>query len=271
MIFADLGLARRLERAEAEAGRRIVEARHRLAPQIGACRVEIAGAAALFDGPASPCTQSFGLGLDGVPGAADLDRLEAFFLERGAPVCHELSPLIDVAVTDALVRRGYRPVDFTNVLYQKLPAAPHDKPAAPGLPTRRMAPGEEVLWSELSAKGWGEFPEFTDFLLNLGRVMAATEGSICLFAELDGAPVATGKLACAGGVALLGGASTVPAARRRGAQRALLEARLALAAESGCDLVMMCAHPGTDSQRNAERQGFRIAYTRTKWQLAPKR
>jgi hypothetical protein len=30
---------------------------------------------------------------------------------------------------------------------------------------------------------------------------------------------------------------------------------------------MMVALPGSASQRNAERQGFRIAYTRTKWQL----
>jgi hypothetical protein len=29
---------------------------------------------------------------------------------------------------------------------------------------------------------------------------------------------------------------------------------------------MMCAAPGSASQRNAERNGFRIAYTRVKWQ-----
>jgi hypothetical protein len=28
---------------------------------------------------------------------------------------------------------------------------------------------------------------------------------------------------------------------------------------------MVCAAPGTSSQRNAERSGFRIAYTRIKW------
>jgi hypothetical protein len=28
----------------------------------------------------------------------------------------------------------------------------------------------------------------------------------------------------------------------------------------------MCCAPGSASQRNAERHGFRIAYTRTKWQ-----
>jgi len=30
---------------------------------------------------------------------------------------------------------------------------------------------------------------------------------------------------------------------------------------------MMVAAPGSASQRNAERNGFRVAYTRTKWQL----
>jgi hypothetical protein len=39
------------------------------------------------------------------------------------------------------------------------------------------------------------------------------------------------------------------------------------AVEHGCDIAMMVTLPGSDSQRNAERKGFRIAYTRTKWQL----
>ncbi len=30
---------------------------------------------------------------------------------------------------------------------------------------------------------------------------------------------------------------------------------------------MMVAQPGSGSHRNAERNGFRVAYTRTKWQL----
>jgi hypothetical protein len=42
---------------------------------------------------------------------------------------------------------------------------------------------------------------------------------------------------------------------------------LRYAAEQGCDLAMMCAAPGSASQRNAERQGFRIAYTRITWGL----
>jgi hypothetical protein len=87
-------------------------------------------------------------------------------------------------------------------------------------------------------------------------------------ADIDGRPVAAGALNVADGVALLAGASTVPDARHRGAQLALLPARLAYASRHGCDLAMMGALPGGGSQRNAERNGFRIAYTRTKWHLA---
>jgi hypothetical protein len=61
----------------------------------------------------------------------------------------------------------------------------------------------------------------------------------------------------------------VPDGRHRGAQLALLAARLNVASGLGCDLAMMAALPGSGSQRNAERNGFRIAYTRTKWRLVP--
>jgi hypothetical protein len=88
----------------------------------------------------------------------------------------------------------------------------------------------------------------------------------CFYAERDGKPIATAALFMHEGTALLAGASTVPEGRRQGAQNALLDARLRHAASLGCDLAMMVAAPGSSSQRNAERQGFRIAYTRTKWQ-----
>ena len=55
--------------------------------------------------------------------------------------------------------------------------------------------------------------------------------------------------------------------RRRGLQTALLHERMRYAFDQGCDLAMMAALPGSESQRNAERRGFQIAYTRTKWQL----
>jgi hypothetical protein len=37
--------------------------------------------------------------------------------------------------------------------------------------------------------------------------------------------------------------------------------------DHGCNLAMMVPQPGSDSQRNAKRKEFRIAYKRTKWRF----
>jgi len=127
---------------------------------------------------------------------------------------------------------------------------------------------ESALWTEVGTAGWtAEHPELRDFLRLNGAIAAARTGSLCFLAELDGQPGAAGVLCIHEGVALFGGASTVPALRRRGLQAALLEERMRVAHERGCDLAMMAAEVGSDSQRNTERKGFRIAYTRTKWRL----
>jgi len=83
--------------------------------------------------------------------------------------------------------------------------------------------------------------------------------------EREGELIATGSLMMHEGIALLAGASTIPAQRGLGAQSLLLAARLAEARRRGCELAMMVATPASASQRNAERRGFRVAYTRTKW------
>ena len=106
-----------------------------------------------------------------------------------------------------------------------------------------------------------------EFMYQFGLISANCKGGFPFLAESENEPIATGMLFINDDVALLAGASTVPEGRRRGAQVALLNARLRFAMEKGCKLAMMCALPGSQSQKNAEKQGFRIAYTRTKWQL----
>ena len=269
MIFADVTLARRLERAEAGAGASFVEAHARLSPESNAEWVDLAGTYAMFDGVDSPITQTFGLGLFAEASAAELDRIEAFFRERGAPVTHEVSPLAGLPTSDMLSRRGYRPIEFTSVLYQPLKRRVNEsRPTPANIRTHLAGAAEQELCSQLFARGWAEFVESADSVLNLGRTIASSDGAYAFVAELDGNPIATGVLRREGGVALLAGACTVPEARNHGAQRALLEARLRFALDHDCDLAMMCTAPGSVSQRNAEREGFRIAYTRTKWQLA---
>jgi hypothetical protein len=264
--FADLTLARLLERAEAEASARFIEARARLFPERGSSWIEVAGTYAMFDGPASPLTQTFGFGLFAPASAGDLDRLERFFRDRAAPVFHEISPLADAGHTALLAGRGYQPFEFTSVVYRPI-ARDTAIAANPGIAVRVVGPQDHETWSATAADGWAENPELREFILRMAQVHGACADTRLFLAEHDGRPIATGALCLRGRVALLAGASTIPEGRGRGAQNSLLAARLAYAVEQGCDLAMMGASPGSGSQRNAERHGFRIAYTRTKWRL----
>ncbi len=267
--FVDRSLAERLEHAEAMGGVGFVEARMALEPRHGATWIERDGAYAMFDGPGSPVTQTFGLGLQSLLKAEDLDALEQFFFERGADVCHEVSPLAGVEVFSTLASRGYTPIELTSVMFQPIGDTTLHKSGAdwPEVNVRQISLDEADMFAITAAKGWSEMPELRSFLEGFGRVMASRLDGPCFVAERDGVPIATGVLALSNGVALLAGASTIPEYRRQGAQLALLDARLRLAVSKGCDIAMMCAAPGSASQRNAERHGFRIAYTRVKWQL----
>jgi len=261
--LADLALSRRLERCEGRANAAFVEVRAQLQPASGAGWMERAGALAMFDGVGSPITQTFGLGVFATPAAEDLDAIEEFFASRGAAAFHEVSPLADFATVNLLTARGYRVVELTSVMYRPIEAK--ESAASARVIARRAERHEIERYATVAAEGWSEFAEVAPLIHDLARVSASSRGATAFFGELDGTPVATGALIMQEGVALLAGASTIPSARNQGAQRALLEARLRFAAEHGCDLAMMGAAPGSASQRNAERQGFRIAYTRIKW------
>lgn len=265
--FADIELARRLERTEAHGSVNFIDARVRAFPEMGAKWIEVAGTYATLDAPGSPLSQTFGLGLFQPISAEELDRIEEFFRSNDADVFHEVCPLADNSVFALIRERRYEPVEFSNVLYRPVtPDLRLDVTRNNRIKVRVTGKNEINLWTETSFEGWSEFPEYADFFRDLAKVWAHSKGP-SFIAELEGKPIATGALTIHGDVALLAGASTIPDARRQGAQLALLEDRLRYAANNGCTVAMMVALPGSGSQRNAERHGFRVAYTRTKWHL----
>ncbi len=276
-IFSDKSLSQKLERTEARANAGFVESRAQLYPESGAQWIEVAGAYAMFDGVESPCTQTFGLGLFDEVGDGEMEKLEGFFVAHGAPVFHEVSPMADPSLLALLNARDYQPLELSNVLFQPLERALESTPelgainSGPhnGLISTRVVTGDEIdVWAATSAGGWATEAEgLSEFMLTFGRIGANSAGALPFLAEYEGKAIAAGMLLIYGDVAILAGASTIPEGRNMGAQNALLRARLKHAGENGCTLAMMVTAPGSQSQRNAEKNGFRIAYTRTKWQL----
>lgn len=265
--LADLALSRRLERTEAFGNARFVAARARHRPDSGAAWQAFDGTWAMFDGVGSPLTQTFGLGVFDEPTAPMLEEIERFFQDRGSPVFHEVSPLAPPTLLGLLHQRGYRPIEMTSVMYQ--PIGP-DRPVAlpPRTTVHEVGTDDADTFARTMIEGWSlDHPEYADLFEEMARINVARDDVISLLARLDGVAAAAAAMSLHEGVVLMAGACTIPAARRNGLQRALVNHRLRTAAGRGADLAMMCALPGSGSQRNAERQGFRIGYTRTKWQL----
>jgi GNAT superfamily N-acetyltransferase len=181
----------------------------------------------------------------------------------------ELSTLGHPSLGALLTRRGYRLVGFENVLGRAL--SPFPASAVSGVEVRECAGSESSAWLETVLAGFAHpdeqgvasdesFPR--EVVEAAMRDMTGVAGYAAFLARRAGAVAGGGSLVRLDGVAILCGAATLPAHRRRGVQTALLESRLALAAASGCDVAIVTTQPGSKSQQNAQRRGFALLYAR---------
>lgn len=216
----------------------------------------IAGGCALFAGVGSMVTHALGIGMNGPISVEEFDRLEHFFRARGSASLIDLCPLADLSVIEQITRRGYKVVEFNNVLAR--PVRYYETP--PKLPARLIRRGEGPVWNRVVAQGFSgmEVPpiEFDQALSH------TAEFSQCFLSEIAGTPVAGGALGIQNRVALFYGDATLLGFRGRGFQRALIQARLEAASAAGCELAMVSVLPGSGSQRNYERAGFNLVYMR---------
>lgn len=255
-------LARRLEMAEAEDGVACVESQRLLDPEAGAISEPFLGGYLLFVGAGSPFTHALGLGLAGAVTEADVERMEDFYHGRGAGVTVDVCPYADSTLLETLVKRNYKAAEFATVLVRRISAG-EQIPEAAGAPLAKVAAAPEAgLYAETVVRGFFGREEVSAEERNLGRILAAMPGAITYFALVDNVPAGCGQLAFHSGVATCYGDSTLTAYRRRGAHTALIRARIAEAVSRGCDLITAGTEPGSISQRDYERQGFGVAYTK---------
>ncbi len=262
-MFIDLPFAKRLENAIALSGKECAEAAQQLHPSLPVAIESIAGGIAVFTGVDSPLTQAIGIGLDGPVSPGEMDRLEAFFFDRGAAVALELSPFIHASLLAMVGERKYGIEEFTNVLVRRI--TPEEVfIEVPGVSVRLAAPTESRPFTEIVAQGYSEGEPVPESMLDV------TEGffhmpTVCShLAFVEGEPAGGGSAALHDGLGSLFGASTLPRFRGRGVQKALMAARMAWLVERGCRLATGITHPGSVSQRNFEHAGFRPVFTRTK-------
>lgn len=268
MEFVDVNRARKFELTEARIGESLVRSMQERLPQLSAAAERVAGGIATFTGIDSPISQVIGAGFDADVPEAELDRLENFFRSRGAPAILELSSFAAPSFVEMLNRRGYTVVEFSHVLCRKCEPSENFPPVSGEIAIRELGPEmrseDAKLYTEVVSKGYAESLPLTQDLLDVVEGFCYDPNGRCFLAAVDGEPAGGGAAALFEGIGTLGGASVLPQFRRRGIQAALIAARMKWLASQDCEWIVSVAHPGSASQRNMERFGFRLAYARMK-------
>ena len=268
MFHADHALARRLEGLIRTEYRRLAEVARSVFPDRGADILEVAGGVALWLGEGSPVNQAAGLGMAGGVREDDVERLEAFYHERHAAASAGVCQLADPSLFEVLGRRGWRVSQFEHVLALELETWQRAA-GQEDLEVHACTASEREIWGRVAAQGFADVMRPGAGEEEFGRIMAARDEAVLVLAWAEGEPAGTGSLVIDGGVGWLSGDSTLPRYRRRGLQQAIQRSRLSLARDAGCDLAVTEAAPGSPSQRNMERLGFRIVYTHVEFSKEP--
>ena len=201
-----------------------------------------------------------GLGLAEPAREELLDELESFF--AGQPPCVALAPEARPDELPSWLEQRGLGAGYAWTKFARSTSSP-PRPAT-ALRVERVAEGQ--AFAAAAVGGYGLPAALVPWL----AALAGRDGWHC-FVAFDGlTPAGAGALYVAGEVGWLGIGATVPELRGRGAQSAILAARIDAAAAAGCTVVVtetgspVDGKPGP-SYRNIVRAGFEPAYERANY------
>jgi len=267
LLHADTALAARIDGHTALDIARMAEAAADLFPDRQSAWIEVAGGRAGYAWKGAPFNCASGLGFERAVTEEDFLRIEDFYAERGEGTTIITCPLAHPSLLTLLGTRGYVPLDMENVLVMSLqdgvpPEAEGNMGPGPEVEVHVCADDERDDWARIAAEGFADDLEPTQAEYDTGFMVAHRPEAILLLATVDGELAGTGEVLTGGGVGYLSGDATLLRFRGKGVQTALQRERLRIAAQAGCDIALTESKPGSPSQRNQERRGFRVAYTR---------
>lgn len=183
---------------------------------------------------------------------------------------HDLTPTIEVspgaasaALADLLSDHGLRHTDFHPIFVRLASDLTPNAPA--GIEVQRVGDAELETFAEVYLRGWQTEDWLAPHLRSYIAHWPRQRGYELYLAREQRTPIGVAVLFVYGDICYLADAATDPEHRNRGAQSALIAARIARAKELGAQVVLGQAEFGSSSQRNMERAGLPVCYTRAVW------
>jgi hypothetical protein len=210
--------------------------------------------------------RTIGLGLERPAERDDLRDIMRHMREFSASVAQlQIAPFaLSPALEADLVAEGFKRVPTT---WAKMGRRSSDPPAIEaGLSVDSVGPQDAQLFASTVIAGFGMPPSFVPWLEDLpGR-----DRWRCYVVRSGAETIAAGAMFVDADAAWLGMAATLPTARRRGAQGALIAQRIADAAALGRPWVFTetaILDGANPSLANMRRAGFECLHERTNWVL----
>jgi hypothetical protein len=231
----------------------------------------IAGAVCTAVGAASGNTminRVTALGLRAPATDAALDEIDAFFREAGTRYAIGVSPFTPPDLSGRLEARGFEPGYAWMKFRRGVDALPEPQTS---LRVEEIGGEHGAAFGAVVARGYGMPDFFADWFARAAGLLRFR-----LFLAFDGdEPAGAGALFVGDAIGWLGLAATVPEHRRKGAQSAILAARIRAAGEAR--LGGLATETGerlpdrpSNSYRNLIRSGFEEQYVRANY-LSPLR
>ena len=200
------------------------------------------------------------LGVAQPPRPESLDAAIAGFADAGVRNWIVQCPEANEELSALCVGRGLEPHART---WAKFLRGPDRIEAKTTLDIREIGTEDAAAFGAAAAAGFGLPPVVGQWLTSV----AGRAGWRCFSAFEGRNAVAAGAVYCSGKAAWFGIGATLPSHRNRGAQSALLAARIEAAAAAGCTLLTTetgIPHAGEagPSFKNIQAAGFRIVYRR---------
>ena len=207
--------------------------------------------------------------LAGTVDASTVDEVASFYRDRMMPCRFDMNPYTaNPVVLEALDAAGFRPVGFQSNLVG--PVKYVDDRAPTDWTVTEVSAGQLEFFAAFFNRSYyhGQCvpPGLMKFREATVRARHGRPGWHLYLCCVDGVPASGAMLYVHDGVATLTGAATAPAFRGRGCQRVLLRARINQSADLGCKLAVSRCGVGSASQRNLERAGLQLSYTKVIWE-----
>lgn len=251
-----------IEKCEAQRLEDYAHAHQKLNAGSKVTSISVGEGAGLFAGVASPLTQAMGFwGADPQSWAVPLVN---FFRSHGSETLIGVSSLTQPEAANCLLKLGFTIRQYGHVLV--LPLTGKDWNADSNFDIHLATSGQRSNVASLLVNGFLDGGQ-SDQLNEIMEVRATISHVKSFYATENGQTLGAANLYLKEPYCFLTGASTLPAYRNQGVQKALTRARLEYAQKHGSRFVVVTTEPGSISQQNMSKLGFQIAYTRNRFVL----